>query len=322
MDNQQNIGVSCGTDQTESSNIECTSSPNTVQLTKPIQPSSTYDIIELQSISEEDNDHVINVSEHVTNQSARIENTCSEQNNTERHHVVDLENHVTDYEITSTNIDNEMDLAVTSGVTDTPNRQLSVDANIGEESNVINVVEHCNSDTSTHSAVNNMMEQIFVTNVSGQSHVITITQQPITTCVSDGGTTTAHIQANHQGDTGGTSPCNCNCHTSLNGAVTNLGYQNEGSDPSLQLQSVSDQSDGSTFDVNADYKRYLREISNISTGSTTSTTKPPTYDSLGEHFLSDEPPKYQDITGKNLDTELVRGFIKVLCQNLILVVEN
>jgi len=48
---------------------------------------------------------------------------------------------------------------------------------------------------------------------------------------------------------------------------------------------------------------FLRENSTSSTVSSQS-AKPPTYRSLGEFYLNDEPPKYEAITGKKLADEL------------------
>ena len=52
--------------------------------------------------------------------------------------------------------------------------------------------------------------------------------------------------------------------------------------------------------------------SNLSATGSTASIKPPTYRSLGEFYLHDEPPKYEQITGHKLENNLVGTISEVL----------
>ena len=115
--------------------------------------------------------------------------------------------------------------------------------------------------------------------------------------------------------------CHCNCHTDQSHATqssmdqsnsfvrsasqSNPVPSNSSSQLNPFLQRSSSQSTGaSTTEIgldNASFGEILRENSRVSSGS----VKPPTYQSLGEFYLNDEPPKYEAITGKKLADQLV-----------------
>ena len=127
--------------------------------------------------------------------------------------------------------------------------------------------------------------------------------------------------------------CSCNCHNSQlqltadqpnhllahnvqlntspsqsNSSVQNTSQSNaclsiNANQSNSSLQGTS-QSNSSTIEIGVDNASFdiIREGSTVSRNS----VKPPTYLSLCEFYLNDEPPKYEAITGKKLADELVR----------------
>ena len=110
--------------------------------------------------------------------------------------------------------------------------------------------------------------------------------------------------------------CTCNCHLDQSHSFATTASQSNpvpstsNSQSNLVLEQSGSQStpenEFTTIEIGLDNASFeiLRENSTISSNS----VKPPTYKSLGEFYLNDEPPKYEAITGKKLADELVRQF--------------
>ena len=130
--------------------------------------------------------------------------------------------------------------------------------------------------------------------------------------------------------------CNCNCHINQSHLFANSQSHSVPSTSNSQSNSVSLSSNSQSNPVPSTSNSQLNSVleqsssSQSTSGGMTDTTveigldnasfeilrdnsitsssdsvKPPTYKSLGEFYLNDEPPKYEAITGKKLADELV-----------------
>ena len=111
-----------------------------------------------------------------------------------------------------------------------------------------------------------------------------------------------------------TNCCVCNCHSH---ATTDQSESVEGAVDQSALPAVNIDNVPTDIEVGLDNAafEFLRKNSTNSNSSSIS-VKPPTYRSLGEFYLHDEPPRYEFITGKKLANELVSlNFVGLPCRH-------